>query len=272
MSTLDNALRLAAGGVPVFPCCSSKKPACPHGFQDASADADAVRTLWRDHHGPLIGIPTGTVSGIDVVDIDPRHGGMAWWEENQYALPLTRIHRTRSAGLHILLQHDECVRNSESKIAQGVDTRGEGGYIVWWPAEGYDLVQNNPISPWPLWLLNHYRRAVAPRPVRRAPASFLAPATTNDAERARTIIDRSLERLRAAPEGQRHYRLRAAAYTLGGLLTIADMDEAQAHQRLLAAVEDAGARDLTGAAKTALWGLERGRSEPLQLRRRNHGR
>ena len=44
---LDVALKLAAAGMAVFPCLADKRPATPHGFNDASADCDALRELWR---------------------------------------------------------------------------------------------------------------------------------------------------------------------------------------------------------------------------------
>ena len=272
MSAPPYALQLANAGFPVFFCSPQKRPSCPHGFHDASAGPETVEQLWERYPGALIGVPTGPASGFDVVDIDPRHGGLAWWEENQHALPPTRIHETRSGGLHILLRHDESVRNSEGRIAPGVDTRGAGGYVIWWAAAGCSVMQNAPIAAWPLWLLNHYKKAIAPRSTPKRNVSAVAPATTDDAEMARAMVERSLDRLRSAPEGQRHYRLRAAAFTIGGLLNVAELSEQQAHQRLLAAASAAGAEDLDRAAKTATWGLERGRHAPLQLRRRNHGR
>jgi hypothetical protein len=94
------AARAVAGelGLPVFPCRADKRPACVHGFRDATRDPAAIRELWRRHPGPLIGVPTGAASGIDVLDVDPRHGGHMWLDWNANRLPPTRTHRTRSGG------------------------------------------------------------------------------------------------------------------------------------------------------------------------------
>src|SRR5712671_4528123 len=68
------ALALAAEGLPCFPCAPNKQPACPRGFKAAVTDPASVEKLFRQHPGPLVGIPTGETSGLDVLDIDPRHG------------------------------------------------------------------------------------------------------------------------------------------------------------------------------------------------------
>jgi hypothetical protein len=52
-----------------FPCRADKSPACPHGFRDASRDPAAILQLWHRFPGPLIGIATGAVSGVWVVDV-----------------------------------------------------------------------------------------------------------------------------------------------------------------------------------------------------------
>jgi hypothetical protein len=63
----------------------------------------------------------------------------------------------RSGGLHLLFQHADRLRSTASKIAPGVDTRGDGGYVVWWPAAGLPVLDDTPPAPWPAWLLNQLR-------------------------------------------------------------------------------------------------------------------
>jgi Bifunctional DNA primase/polymerase, N-terminal len=76
--SLKHALALANERVPSFPCAANKRPATPHGFKEATTDPIELQELWRRFPGPLIGVPTGDFSGLDVLDIDPRHGGDSW--------------------------------------------------------------------------------------------------------------------------------------------------------------------------------------------------
>src|SRR6185369_5032485 len=84
MEVAQLAANLArANGYAVFPVKEDKRPACPHGFEMAVKDRVAVRELWRRWPGPLIGIATGTVSNVWVLDIDAQHATAArWWREN----------------------------------------------------------------------------------------------------------------------------------------------------------------------------------------------
>jgi hypothetical protein len=128
--------------LPIFPCKLNKSPLTPNGFYNAIVGADYS-------HWPRVGVATGVVSGIDVIDIDPD--GMVWLEANRHRLPLTREHRT-PRGVHLLLNHHPGQRNSGNRIAKGVDVRGDGGYIIFWPREGYPI-NDLPLAEWPEWLL-----------------------------------------------------------------------------------------------------------------------
>jgi hypothetical protein len=151
-ASLGSALMLICEGLPCFPCRADKTPASPRGFKDATCDSGTLEELWRRHPGPLVGVPTGEVSGLDVLDIDPRHGGASWFRKQRHRLPSTRVHRTRSGGLHLLFQHKAGLRCSAGKIAAGVDVRAAGGYVIWWPTVGLPVPAEMPIAAWPNWL------------------------------------------------------------------------------------------------------------------------
>jgi hypothetical protein len=127
------------GDLPCFPCNEDKRPLM-------KAWQNALR-IDPQPHWPLTGVPTGEASGISVVDVDLE--GLAWFDAQH--LPMTRMHRTRSGGLHLLLRHPSGLRNSSGEIAPGVDVRGEGGMIIWWPREGYEVCFA-PLAEWPMEL------------------------------------------------------------------------------------------------------------------------
>jgi hypothetical protein len=159
MTTVIITKHLAAlldDGLPCFPCYSDKKPATPSGYKNASADRKTVAELWRRYPAPLIGIPTGKNSGLDVLDIDPRNGGDTWFSRNRARLPVTRVHQTRSGGFHVLFRHESGLRCSTGRIAAGVDVRADGGYVIWWPGVGLPVTSKMPVAPWPNWLLQQF--------------------------------------------------------------------------------------------------------------------
>src|SRR3954466_10845433 len=70
------SMMLARHDVPVFPCApGGKQPLTTHGFHDATADGATVREWWRRWPDANLGIPTGTPSGVDVVDVDVHTTG-----------------------------------------------------------------------------------------------------------------------------------------------------------------------------------------------------
>jgi hypothetical protein len=135
--------------LPKFPChWSNKKPLTEHGFYDARIDVD-------DRSWPLAGVPGSAMSGFDFLDIDPRNGGHRWLAENEHRLPVTRVHHTRGGGWHYLFRYAGVRLRKE--IASGVECKGDGGYVIWWPREGLK-VEDHPIADWPDWLLELARR------------------------------------------------------------------------------------------------------------------
>jgi hypothetical protein len=194
MKALDAAIELGARGIPCFPCTWNKRPTCPGGFHSAQTDAGALRELWRKHPGPLVGVPTGPASGIDVLDVDRKHPeAVEWWRANKPLIPETRMHRTRSGGLHALFKSHDGLRCSTGKIAPGVDVRGMGGYIIHWPSAGFPVV-DAPIAPWPPWLLELLIERPKPQPrVKLTASGDIAPLVrfvlrTTEGDRNRSVF------------------------------------------------------------------------------------
>jgi hypothetical protein len=188
---IQHSLELIDSGLPCFPCRADKRPTTPRGYKDATCDRVVARELWRRHPGPLIGVPTGEISGLDVLDVDPRHGGDGWFAEHKHHLPSTRVHRTRSGGLHLLFQHQRGMRCSAGRIAAGVDVRADGGYVIWWPAAGLPALSNLPVAAWPAWLC---------APLLSRPRPKIQRITVPD----QYVLKRLVQLIAGAREGQRN--------------------------------------------------------------------
>jgi hypothetical protein len=148
---LEMALSYANRGKAVFPLLPrSKTPATPNGFKDATTNADAIRDWWHTAADYNIGLPTGAVNDLVVLDIDPRNGGT----DEGLELPETTIVETSGGGKHYYFR-GSC--RTAHGIRKGVDLQGAGGYVVAPPSlhpggEVYRFVSKTPPAAIPSWL------------------------------------------------------------------------------------------------------------------------
>ena len=262
ISLVETALAIAATGIPVFPCNTDKKPLTERGFKNASTDPDSIRKWFRNPEAKLIGVPTGERSDVDIMDLDPRHGSDAWREANIANLPETRIHQTGGGGEHWVFQHHDGVRNSAGKIAQGVDVRGEGGYAIWPGSPGYTVISDAEPADWPAWLLVQALREEKPKTER---PTFTPKQRTDQLDkRHQGFVNKLLDNVRAAPDGQKHDVLLRNARAIGGILQAAGFSESDAHAWLIGALP-ASVEDWPAAEATATDGLRHGMLDPFNL-------
>jgi hypothetical protein len=176
-----------------FPCKGDKRPVCPHGFKRATTDPALLRELWTPSTGELIGVSTGEASGFDVLDVDPKHAeAFAWCKAHHEKLPTSRVHKTRSGGVHVLFRHKHGLRCSAGRVARGIDVRANGGYIIWWPATGLPVLRAAPLAEWPQWLLDQ---------LMSSPQAPSAPRIVIPDTHA---LARFVQLVAAAPEGERN--------------------------------------------------------------------
>jgi KaiC/GvpD/RAD55 family RecA-like ATPase len=115
-----------------------------------------------------VGIATGPESGIVCLDIDVGTGGeksLDEWRREFGPMPETVQALTGSGGTHFILRHPGNVRivSRHSKLAPGIDVKGDGGQFVACPsmhASGRHygwIVDRSPdeidVAPIPPWLL-----------------------------------------------------------------------------------------------------------------------
>lgn len=229
------ALDYAARGWPVVPLhnpaagrCSCGRPDCGSvakhprvtgGLNAATLERAQIETWWQRWPQANIGIRTGAVSGLVVVDIDPAHGG------NDTISRLQRRHgrleqaievETGSLGSHLYFAHPGGnIRNDAGRrLGPGVDIRGDGGYIVAPPsvhATGRPYRWLNAATQLPAmpdWMQE--RLAAREVPQRRLDSP--------DQDYARRALSRAAHDVARAPVGTRNNTLNRAAYRMGRLV------------------------------------------------------
>lgn len=144
-STLTSALSLLGRDFSVIPVRpdGTKRPAVRwERYQEEVANEKQVRE-WFGDGGLWVGIVTGRISGICVVDIDTEAGEEALlhlFGKEFFDVPMVK---SQSGGKHLYFAHPGKgdVRNKTRNI-EGCDFRGDGGYVVCPPSPGYEWIQS----------------------------------------------------------------------------------------------------------------------------------
>jgi hypothetical protein len=244
----------------VLPCLADKSPSTKNGHLDASNDPDEIRQIFVTHPWVNIGVRTGDVAGFDVLDIDPKNGGDFWYNLNRDRIPLTRVHKTQSGGMHIFFRHRPGLRSSAGKVAPGVDIRADGAYVIWWPSSGHEVKNAGILADWPDDLIESIDRQ------EYKPISVALPIGSAEIDmNAKRIAAAVIGKLKKAKPGEFHDALRSAAATLGGLAHLLDIEPEDIVETIVSLVMEAGADDQEKAEKTARWAVERGMETPLNF-------
>jgi hypothetical protein len=130
--------------LPVFPCKEfidrekgkiSKAPYIRRGFLKATKDIEQIRQWWSQWPRALVGVPTGIETNLFVIDIDNdgEKNGEASFASLGLDDPITCQTLTVSGGRHIIFSYPAQVmlKNTTNNLGQHIDTRGEGGYVIW---------------------------------------------------------------------------------------------------------------------------------------------
>jgi len=147
-----------------------KHPRTLHGFKDSSNVAEQIKEWWEEWPDANIGVPTGSASGLLVIDIDPRNGGDESWEAllAMYGRPPeTAEQLSGGGGRHIFFRDPGVAVPKE--LAQGIDVKSSGGYIIvapsihlsgrlyaWDGIAGKDALLE--VAPVPEWLLSLFAK------------------------------------------------------------------------------------------------------------------
>lgn len=183
--TVEYALAMAKAGYRVFPCKPhSKQPATRNGLHDATTDEGQIRRWWSANPDFGLAVACGQQpNGVNLlaVDVDIKSGGDRTWDglvgEHGSVNGAPR-HDTPSGGFHYFFDAPEGFRNTRNRLGEGIDTRGEGGYVVVPPTQLPDangelqryatskeaaLIYNQPHPP-PAWIMSLLAPPSAPPP------------------------------------------------------------------------------------------------------------
>lgn len=261
-SLLNAALEYIRRGKLVFPCGMDKKPLVKGGFKAASLNVIQIREWWQRWPEAMIGMPTGQVNGVLAIDCDGETGVRNFLSlcENDGVTPDTTWQITPGGGRHYLFNMPvQDIRCSASQLAQSVDIRATGGYIICAPSrredgKSYEWQETAKISALPDPLLERLLKLKKPKSV---------PKKLNSVPNAyiRKALEEEIGKVKSASEGDRNTILNNAAFSLGQFVGANLLDQGTVENELLAAAEKCDLPQ-NEALRTIQSGLKAGILEP----------
>lgn len=159
---LEGALELAERGLLVFPLKNGTKDGqlLRSWKNEATTAHDTIREWWTKWPDAEVAIACGSDSGVVVVDVDAKNGGLD--SLAHLDVPETTRVRTPSGGLHFYFAHPgervKTLRHPHGP-APGIDVRGDGkdgsgvgGYVLAPPSTGYAWEIEDEIAALPSWV------------------------------------------------------------------------------------------------------------------------
>lgn len=137
-SMYDAAIEYAKKGFAVFPLkYRDKVPLTRNGCKDATTDAAQIKAWWQKYPNANIGLATGSVSqNVFVIDLDidedrgiDGYHSLEDWQREHGDFPETWTAITGRGGYHLYYRGNGKIKN-RAGIIDGVDIRGNGGYVV----------------------------------------------------------------------------------------------------------------------------------------------
>ncbi len=255
-AVLDAGLGYIARGWPVFVLGRSKRPVanCPacraasaghdragcgcltcHGFYAATSSPARLAAMLAAVPGGLLAIRAGTVSGLLVVDIDPRNGGQL----DRGLMTPTATVATGGGGWHLYYRHPGTPTAAVMPGRAGVDIKGDGGYVAAPPSV-------HPGTGQPYRWANQRAVAEMPPALRAALISPSAPAVpplsgppairpAGGISSPAALLAAHLRAVEEAPEGRRRTTLYGAARGVARMVAAGAITEPEAVAALTAA-------------------------------------
>jgi len=223
MDCRSAALDYAARGWSVIPMQpQGKRPLVAwRPFQQQRAGPAEIEAWFRRWPDANVGLVTGAISGLVVIDVDVRHDGAHSVDAAERAggpLPSTVEALTGGGGRHLYCAHPGRWTPNRVAMRPGIDVRGDGGCVVAPPSL-------HPSGRRYAWRAGH---APGERPLAALPVQLFGNAAVpnggHDAAHWRQLIRE------AVPEGQRN----SSIASLAGHLLWREVDPEVVLEMLLA--------------------------------------
>lgn len=149
---------LLTKGYAVIPVGTDKKPLVNwKEYTKRLPTEEEVEAWWNKYPNAGVGIVTGKISQLTVVDIDVK--GDEVTDLNTF--PESYTVQTKSGGFHIYYEYSDAVQTGArvDERYPNVDIRNDGGYVVAPPSVGYSVLHNKPLAAFPADLFAKKKRS-----------------------------------------------------------------------------------------------------------------
>jgi hypothetical protein len=127
----ESALQYCKQGFSIIPVGKNKKPLVQwQRYQKEQASEDQMKQWWKKWPTANIGIVTGDISGLAVIDIDEVEVARESLQDLITDSLIMPIANTPSGGQHLYFRCPDNKLSNNTRIVQGCDLRANGGYIV----------------------------------------------------------------------------------------------------------------------------------------------
>lgn len=273
----EAAYAAATRGWLVFPLRpGSKRPAIAAWPDQASTDYDRITRWWVHNPAYNIGLATGP-SDLHVLDLDtrPDRDGtdtlyqLAAGAAARASLLTFAVATPHGRHLYYRIPAGMRLPNTTSRIGTGIDSRGQGGYVVAAGSrigpDSYRILSARSPLLLPQWLVE----LLAPQPLSLVSAASGPPHSLDAYLNA--IVAAETHKVRTAEPGVRNITLFRAAFTLGRLVAGGELDQLLTRDALTAAAQGhIGIQNFTAREmdRTIASGLTIGANRPRSLARR----
>ena len=164
----QKAIQYSSLGYSVMPVGKDKRPVLKSWkYLQKERASDEQLELWFKKKDTNIGIITGEISGITVIDVDSYQKNHTPYDK----FPETYTVKTGNGGFQLYYQHQEGLTISANAYPNlpGIDIRGNGGYVVAPPSVtsyekdgkqsggAYEVIKDIPLAPFPIHLFPKHK-------------------------------------------------------------------------------------------------------------------